>query len=332
MAHIRTGLVEGLASVTIENARVRLTVLPALGGRIHELVDLVAGRDLLWHNERTRPRAAPYGAHFDDWWSGGWDEIFPSGDYGLFRGERLPYMGELWCVPWTAEVTAAAGVVSVTTTALGTIAPVRFERTVTLRNDEPIVLVDYRIESLDVQPLSFTWGIHPAFAVTSNHRIDHPGTTMLVGVSSDPSIGVEGGRYRWPSLPDPQAPGGANDMRRVRSREAAVFGGHWALDLPTGWLALTDTRIRRGIAIVFDAQMFRHAWLWMVYGGWRAHHHVALEPWTGFPQAVQEAEQAGQARTLAPGEVLETEVAFVLFEGLDGVQTVEQAEDSYRVR
>ena len=83
---------------------------------------------------------------------------------------------------------------------------------------------------------------------------------------------------------------------------------------------------------MFDRAVFPHAWLWQVYGGWRAHHHVALEPWTGYPQAVDEAIAAGRARVLAPGEVLETEVAFVLFEGLDGVRAVERVGGGYRVR
>ncbi|MEK6719675.1 MAG: DUF4432 family protein, partial [Chloroflexota bacterium] len=118
------------------------------------------------------------------------------------------------------------------------------------------------------------------------------------------------------------------------SRDAtdAVFGGHWATDLADGWLALTDTVTRRGVVLTFDRQVFPHAWLWQVYGGWRAHHHVALEPWTSHPQRLEDAVAAGRARLLAPGETLETEVAFVLFEGLEQVGSVSHAGGSIRVR
>ena len=105
------------------------------------------------------------------------------------------------------------------------------------------------------------------------------------------------------------------DASLVLPASSGVFGGHWATDLEAGWLALTDTASRRGVAMVFQRAVFPHAWIWQVYGGWRGHHHLCLEPWTGYPMELEEAQAAGRARTLAPGESLETEIAFVLFEG-----------------
>jgi hypothetical protein len=324
--------VGGLDALVLENEALRVTVLPDLGGHVHELVDRAADRDLLWHNPRAVPRPAPYGAHFDDWWSGGWDEILPSGDRGTLHGEPLPYMGEMWCVPWVASVAAAGGEARLTAVGHGTVAPVRLTRTLVLRGDEPILLARYRIDNLDVRPLPYTWGIHPTFAVGPGHRIDLPASRMIVGVSSGLSMGVEGAEYTWPDLPDPTAPGGIRDMRGVRPREDAVFGGHWAADLAAGWLALTDTAARRGVAMAFDPAVFPHAWLWQVYGGWRGHHHLALEPWSSRPQQVEEAVAAGTARVLAPGASIETEVAFTLTEGLDAVASVARLGDMVIVR
>jgi galactose mutarotase-like enzyme len=329
---VRASRVGEVDAMVLENAALRMTILPALGGHVTELVDLGGERDLLWHNPRMVPRPAPYGAHFDDWWSGGWDEIFPSGDRGTLHDELLPYMGELWCVPWSAEASSDGDEASITASGFSTIAAARFERRLSLRADEPVLRAHYRIENLDVRPLPFTWGIHPAFAVTPEHRIDHPGRKMLVGVASDPSMGVAGVGYRWPELPDASLPTGTRDMRQVRRREDAVFGGHWVTDLPDGWLALTDTSTRRGVAIAFDRTVFPHAWLWQVYGGWRGHHHVALEPWTSRPMQLEEAEAAGQARLLRPGESMETDVAFVLYSGRASVAEVRREAGGFVVR
>jgi galactose mutarotase-like enzyme len=323
---------EGLDALVLENAALRVTVVPALGGHVAELVDVAAATDLLWRNPRLTPRPAPFGAWFDDWWSGGWDEIFPSGDQGRLHGETLPYMGELWCVPWHATAGAGVSAAWIEAGVDTTIAAARFQRRLELRGDEPVLRARYRIENLDLRPLPFTWGIHPAFAVTPAHRIDHPARTMEVGVASDRSMGEVGARYPWPSLPDAAALGGTRDMRRVRPRGDVVFGGHWATDLQAGWLALTDTASRRGLAIAFDPAVFPHAWLWQVYGGWRGHHHLALEAWTGMPMDLDGAIDAGRARTLAPGEVLETEVAFALHEGLDAVEAVTRDGDRVLVR
>ena len=322
----------GSRIVSLENDALRIGILPAAGGHVFELVDRATGRDLLWHNPRTALRPAPYGGYFDDWWSGGWDEIFPSGDQGTLRGEAMPYMGELWCVPWTAKPWAAGGEAGIVATAFGTIAPARFERRFTLGAEQAVLRVHYRIENLDVRPLSFTWGIHPAFAVTAHHRIDLPARKMLVGVSSDPTMGTAGQAYEWPDLPDPSVAGGIREMRAVRPREDAVFAGHWATGLDAGWVALTDTFARRGVAIAFDPAVFPDAWLWQVYGGWRGHQHLALEPWTGHPQRLDDAIVAGRALTLPVGGVLETDVAFAIYGGLERVESVEWRDETVIVR
>ncbi len=319
-------------ALILENAALRVTVLAELGGHVLELIDKAADRDLLWVNPRTRPRRAPYGAHFDDWWSGGWDEIFPTGDRAKLHGEELPYMGELWSVPWTAEAGAVDDRAWVAAAGLATMAPARLERTLELRDDEPVLRAHYRLTNLDVRPLPFLWGIHPSFAITPAHRIDAPAREMRVGVSSGPAMGVVGTTYSWPAQPDQTASGGLRDVRRVLPASAAVFGGHWATDLAAGWLALTDTSARRGIAIAFPVDVFPHAWLWQVYGGWRGHHHLCLEPWTGYPMQLEEAQAAGRERVLQPGESLEADVAFVLFSGLDAVAAVEQRGDGFLVR
>ena len=334
-ATVRETTWEGLPALVLENGLVSVTVVPSMGGHVASLVDLAGERELLWRNPRLTPRLAPYGAWFDDWWSGGWDEIFPGGDLSTLHGEKLPYMGELWCVPWSASSWAApdGSEAAITSTGLGNIAAAKFTRRLALRADQPVLWASYRIENLDVHPLPFTWGVHPAFAVGADHRIDLPANGgMVVGVTSDPPMGAPGQTYTWPMLPTPESPTGLRDMSCVRPREAGVFGGHWATDLADGWLALTDTAARRGVSIVFDREVFPHAWLWQVYGGWRGHELLALEPWTSHPQDLQGAATAGRARVLAPGERLETWVAFALHEGLDRVTAVERGDGGLIVR
>ncbi len=340
-AAVREVVWEGLPALALDNGLVSATVVPSMGGHVASLRDVAGDRELLWRNPRLTPRLAPYGAWFDDWWSGGWDEVFPGGDLSTLHGEKLPYMGELWCTPWSGSPAAApdGSEATVTATALGNVAAARFTRRLALRAGQPVLWASYRVENLDVRPLSFTWGVHPAFAVGAQHRIDLPPSTgMEVGVTSAPLMGTVGQRYTWPSLPvstpepAPGVRGGVRDMAAVLGREAGVFGGHWAAGLPDGWLALTDTIARRGVALVFDRDVFPHAWLWQVYGGWRGHQLLALEPWTSHPQDLEGALAAGRARTLAPGERLETWVAFALHEGLDQVTGVDRSADGLVVR
>lgn len=328
---IRNWAVHGLDAWILENASLRVTVLPELGGKVLELIDKTADRDLLWHNPRVPPRRAPYRAEFDDWWCGGWDEVFPTGDVARLEDELLPYMGELWSVPWSARSEEGDSVCVVTTSHETTMAPARFERRLELRGDEPVLRAQYRLTNIGLRPLPFLWGIHPALAVTDRHRIDVPASDMVVGVSSGPSFGTAGESYTWPFLPDPSTLGGRHDMRLVRPTGDGVYGGHWATNIKEGWLAATDMEARRGIAVVFPLDVFPVAWLWLTYGGYRGHRHVILEPWTGRPMQLQDAIAAGTSRCLGPGETLATEVAFVLYSGLDRVQTIAKTADSFVV-
>jgi hypothetical protein len=155
---------------------------------------------------------------------------------------------------------------------------------------------------------------------------------MLVGVSSDPSFGTPGTTYPWPLLAGPGVAEGGRDMRRVPPPDATVFGGHWATELRDGWVALTDTAARRGLAIVFPHDIFRAVWLWQVYGGWRGHYHLALEPWTGHPMQLDEAVASGAASRLEPGGTRTATVAFVVFDGRTSVTSVETVSGGFIVR
>ena len=246
--HTNSGPVD-LRSVSLENRALRVTVIPELGGKVFELIDKAADLDLLWHNERTPPRPAPYGAHFDDWWSGGWDEIFPTGDRAVLHDELLPYMGELWSVPWTARSEVVSEEAVLRTSTYATMAPARFERRLSLRGDEPVLRASYRIVNLDVRPLPFLWGIHPAFSVGPDHRIDHPATRCSWASPRTPRWAASASPTRGRTCPIHQRPRASRDVRVVRPRSDGVFGGHWATDLQQGWLALTNTDTRRGLAL-----------------------------------------------------------------------------------
>lgn len=322
----------GLDAWILENASLRVTVLPELGGKVFELVDKAADRNLLWHNPRVPPRRAPYRADFDDWWSGGWDEVFPTGDLSRLNSEPLPHMGELWSVPWSVRVDEDASGCSVTTSVETTMATARFERRVELRGDEPMLRAQYRLTNIGSQPLPFAWGIHPALAVRDGYRIDIPTSPMVVDISSGPSFGSVGQTYTWPFLADPASDRIRHDMRMVRPSTDAVFGGHWATGLSGGWLALTDQQARRGLVVSFSTEVFPVAWLWLSYGGHRGHHYAILEPWTGRPLQLEGAMEAGTARRLTPAEALETEVRFLVFAGLDRVQSVTVTGESFALR
>ena len=299
-----------LRAIVLENAQLRLTLLPEVGAKLYDLIAKAFDRNLLWHNPRLEPRRPVFGQNFDDWWSGGWDEVFPTCDASSYRGESYPYLGELWSLPWSWEVEAAGPAeVRVHLERTTIIAPARMEKWITLRADEPAVRFRHRLTNVGTQPMDFVWGIHPCFRVEPGYRIDAPARLGVIGHTATAPLGPVGTTYAWPSP----------ELTVVPPPERGWCEGHYATELTDGWVALTDAKTRVGVGLVFPREVFPVVWCWMVYGGWRGHYHVALEPWTGWPHQLDRAVAAGRHRTLPPGACLECETMAVVYQGVERV-------------
>jgi len=128
----------GFRAVVLENSRVRMTVLPGHGAKVWEFSSKRGGRDLLFHHPRFDVRQPVFGANVDDWWTGGIDEVAPTGHACVIGGENLPFLGEFWSQPWAYEIVDAGPErVVVHLSAGGIITPLRIDRWMELRPDEP---------------------------------------------------------------------------------------------------------------------------------------------------------------------------------------------------
>lgn len=302
-----------LRALVIENARLRLTVLPELGAKIYDFILKPADRNFLWHNPRLEPRRPVFGQNFDDWWCGGWDEVFPTCDVSAHRGDTYPYLGELWSLPWSWRVEEAGPArVSVHLERTTIIAPARMEKWIGLAADEPVVRFRHRLTNVGTQPMDFVWGLHPCFRVEPGYRIDVPARVGVIGHTTTAPFGSAGTTYPWPQ----------EDLGRVPPPSRGWCEGHYATELREGWAALTDPAAGIGVGLAFPTDVFPVLWCWMAYGGWRGHYHAALEPWTGWPHRLDEAVAVGRHRTLQPGECLECETLAVAFTGLASVSGI----------
>lgn len=311
----------GFAALVLENDRLRVTVLPGHGAKVTEFVSKRAGRDLLFHHPRFDVRPPVFGANVDDWWTGGIDEVAPTGHPCVVGGEQLPFLGEFWSQAWSARVAEEGPERAVVDLrAGGIITPLRIERRMELRAGEAILRSRHRLTNVGQEPIHFMWGIHPGLAIRPGARIQVPAAE---GVFADghPHLRVAPGtRFAWPRLP--LGDGGSIDLSVARPPDPPSWELAYLDGLSAGWVAVTDPETRSGFAMSFDPAIFPVSWLWGVYGGWRGIYAVALEAWTSYPARLDEAIEAGRQRTLGPGEVLETEVRFVAYEGLASVSGV----------
>lgn len=313
--------VDGLAAVSCESARVRLTLLPELGAKVVGLVDLANGREWIAQPQAGRRyRAARFGAAWADYDRSGWDECFPNvapGRHpdGAFANAELVGHGELWSRAWSVEV----GDREITTRIDGERVPYRFERRLTVRGAS--VVAQYRVESAGDRPLRCAWSMHPLLAAEAGMRICVPGLER-VAVEADLSERAvsDAATLAWPAAAD--ASGGFRRLDVVGDRSSRIAAKLYGEAPRDGAVALHDPASGHWIAMRWDPSVLPYLGLWLNYGGWDDQLNLALQPCSGRADALAAAADAGTVMTLPAGGALAWQVEVVVGEGRDSLDAL----------
>jgi len=322
-ANISTdGTHKKLRTVILENRDLRVVVLPEFGAKILEFTLKSLNRDLLYHNPRVEIRTPVYGVNMDNWWHGGIDECIPNALPSTYLGEEYPYMGETWSLPWDFEVEKRSPTeVTLHLWRPTIIAPLLVERWMTLRGDGSVLEMRHKITNLGYTDFQFLWGIHPAIAINASSRIDIPESRLIIDTSyPNNRLGKTGDVYQWPYAKTKV--GETVDMRNVAPPESQTWDLHYATQFSEGWLSVTDTSTRVGFGMSFPKDVFRCIWLWLVFGGWRAHYCLAVEAWTGYPMKLDDAVKNGTCYRLEAGKSLSCETRLVGHKGFSHVDRI----------
>jgi hypothetical protein len=233
----------------------------------------------------------------------------------------LPDHGEVWSQASEWKVIRPEGTgVAVRFVNHGHVLPTIFEKTISLRPDEPYCTLLYRYENLGYRPIDFLWNIHPALSVSPATRLDVPALRGIV----DPwrADRLEAGKeYDWPYVVD--RAGGRVDLRKVPAQESMTADMHYLPNISQGWYAATDTQAQIGFGLIFPTKIFPHLWMFRALGGWRGLYVLILEPSTGYPNDLALARKTGDCGHLEPGESIEAEVKAIAYTGVTAVERIE---------
>jgi hypothetical protein len=321
---VSRGSVQGWESVVLENDRLRVTVLPKKGADIYELVDLRTGVDVLFKGPwGLQPPGSPKleGSGDEDdafmWnYEGGWQELLPSvNDACTYRGERIPFHGEVASLEWEHEV-VDDGAVRLWTRCRRT--PFRLERVMRMRDDA--LVLEGTVTNESDEPAHFVWGQHcvvgPPF-LEAGCRLEIPARTIVTTPELwEPETARIEPRQRvqWPHAP--LRTGGTVDLREVPGPETGSHDDLYVTDLDDGRLTVTNPRLGLAFRLEWDPARFGWIVLWMPYGGAVAKpltgsYALGVEPWTS-RLCLEQAVEAGEAVELNGGASLTTTVRAVL--------------------
>jgi len=310
----------GLRVVTLENRFLQLAILPEAGAKIWQITYKPLDVELLWNNSRISPSRLPANSRYDDVWSGGWDELFPNDEVAVIDGESYPDHGELWTGEWTAEPFENTNYVGVRLCYLTPISSIEVEKTIRLYRDHSRINFHYRFINKGRTRFPFLWKLHPAMAVSPQHRVDFPDMKVVVESGFPGTLTGAPEVSDWPTVRTSE---GDIDLRRIPPEDARQLYFFYGTEMKGNWCALTNSATGLACGLQFDPKIFPCCWLFATYGGWRNYNVAVLEPCTGYPLNFEAMKAAGRHRRLAPNESLETDVSFLVQEGLCSVGAID---------
>jgi galactose mutarotase-like enzyme len=283
---------------TIENAAMRIGVLPDFGARVVSLFDKANGRE--WILQGGISSETGEDAVFGAAEAVGWDECFPTVSpcdaTGTIWGRRLRDHGDLWGRPWAVDA-------HTDTTLATTRASAEFAFTRRLALAGSTLTATYRIQNRTPSDMPFLWALHGLLAAPPGDRIVLPGVTELSAtyVSGEGGLKRSAGQPSLPTVPWPDTRRALGFRLDEVQSAAAGFAGKFY-----GEPGEPRAAVGRGgqwLVIGWSAPLTAIG-LWLNYHGWPSPpqgHHLALEPTTAPVDHLAAALETGRAARIAPG-------------------------------
>lgn len=334
----------GMRTVVLENQLLRITVLIDKGTDIIEFLYKPRDLDLMWRSPlgvRNPAKIVASSARSDgaflDFFQGGWQEILPNGGApATHANAEFGLHGEISLVPWEYQITEDhPGRVSLRLWVRTYRTPFYLEKSFTLIEHQPVLLISERLVNEGHERLPFMWGHHPGFGaplLEAGARIHLPAEKLVVHEPDyHPNARLEPAyQGAWPLARSKE--GEMIDISHVLGPEQKSVDLLYATKLRDGWAALVNPKRNIGVGLAFSKEVFRTVWLWQVYGGYTGSpwfgrtYNLGLEPWSSYPSSgLNEAMRRGTELWLDPNEELHVELAATVFEDITEVRGIDKA-------
>lgn len=334
------GELNGWKTLTLENELLRVTLLPEKGSDIIEFRYKPLDLEYLWKSPFGLPQKPntdrlPHNG-FMDYYEGGWEEIFPSGgEPNTYAGVEWGQHGELWSLPCEVSIDEyRPGQVTVHLECRMTKLPLRLNKTLFIRQNEPILHIEETVTNESDQPVEFMWGHHPAVGapfMNGDCILDIPGNKCEGASVKDNPAARLGYRtqYDYPITTDKN--GKPIDLSIVPPPSSKQSDEFWLSGLTEGWCALTDTKRKVGFGLAWDLSVFSSLWIWEEFGGtadepWNNECYVmGIEPWSSYAlEGLAEAARRNTQLTLLAHGTKTSWLKAIAYEGTSRVARIDE--------
>jgi galactose mutarotase-like enzyme len=318
----------GMRAVSLENELLRVTVLADKGTDVYEFLYKPLDLDLMYRSPFVLRNPALFGASapngvgaFHDNYHGGWQEILPTGGSPTrVKGAEFGYHGEVALIPWDYSVLGddpeCVEILFKTRTYR---TPFYIEKTLRLERHRAALMIRERLVNEGMEEMSLMWGHHPAIGrnfIEEGCRIDLPPCRVYAQKICHTSRLGDTDGADWPII---ETKDGPVDLGIVPSRDMQSHDVCFLYDLKDGWYAVRNPRLKLGFGMRWSKEAWPYLWFWQVYGGafgygfYGRSYHLALEPFSSYPDSYEAAGQKGTLLYMRPGECREARLTATVF-------------------
>jgi galactose mutarotase-like enzyme len=322
----------GHTLVVMENELLRVSVVTSKGADILEFRYKPRDLDVFWHAPQPLlppgqhiPTIASKFGSFLDHFTGGWQEVFPSGGLPTeYKGVEFGVHGEVSLLPWDVSVREdSSSRIEIKFTVETIRTPFRLERTLVMTSRSPVLNIEESVTNLGEEDLAFMWGHHPSFGspfLEEGCLIEMPPCDVSVpeyAAKLNRRLALNSvSKYPYSrNLKGELEPIDIVKGRESRTEDNLVFS-----NFEEGWYALRNPRQGLAVGLVWQPSVFPFLWGWQLYGGRWGYPHfgrgfvLALEPFNCPILTLAECVNQGCAPVLGGGKVLTSRMEAGIFE------------------
>jgi galactose mutarotase-like enzyme len=321
---------DGMRVVIMENEKVRVGILPDKGAEIFEFLYKPMDLDVMWlspngvQNPHRYPGTyADPSTNFVDYYTGGWQEVFPNGGPpSRMKGAYFGQHGEVSQAPWDYAILCDEPErIEVAFTVHTRKYPFRLRKVLRLDKNSGKLFIREEAENLSQAELPAMWGHHIVFGppfLEPDCIIRLPGQPVII--PHDEPTSRTGRRVggtavsHWPYADGPNHE--KIDFSRIPppgTKSEMLYIGN----LQEGAYTLTNPRIGAQVTVTWDHKTFPYLWYWQEYGDnmdypWYGRtYNIGLEPFSSMPtNGLQTAADRGTTLLFRAQETKRFELTF----------------------
>lgn len=288
-----------LKIITLENELIKVSVIPKSGGKISSFYNKEKEFEVLFQPTKAYEIPKLY-SDFSLFDASGFDDAFPNINEETMDGVNYPDHGEIWTTSFDYREEKN----SIIMWADSKILPYSYLKEICLDNNS--INIQYKIQNTGNSPFPCIWTAHCLTMCEEDMEIVFPPETRSVEVVQDSkylgSIGTV--------LPYPYE---KYSLNKVFPKNANKYEKYYVNHkIETGRCGIYYPSKDISFVMEYDAEKLPYLGFWVTEGGFRGDYNCALEPSSGYYDAVSIARKNDKISIIEANEIMEFELKLSL--------------------